>query len=81
MGRYKEEDGRVFDSPYDGKAIGKTDNKDGAGYWVLEEETKKEIQNSPESKSLSFIQINFPNTLLPLPAIYEKPPQTTLHTR
>ena len=35
VGRYK--DGKVYDKPYGGSAIGETENKDGAGYWLLKE--------------------------------------------
>ena len=35
VGRYK--DGKVYDKPYGGSAIGRTDNKNGAGYWLLKD--------------------------------------------
>jgi hypothetical protein len=30
----------IYDKPYGGSAIGKTDNKDGAGYWLLKQGKK-----------------------------------------
>ena len=35
VGRY--EDGKVYDEPYGGSVIGRTGNKDGSGYWLLDE--------------------------------------------
>ena len=34
--------GKVYDKPYGGSAIGRTENKDGAGYWLLKD--KKDDQ-------------------------------------
>jgi hypothetical protein len=30
-------DGRVYDEPYGGEAIGQTDSPDGSAYWLLDE--------------------------------------------
>jgi hypothetical protein len=40
----RHEDGKVYDGPYGGAAIGRTERKDGSGYWLLQdkrEENKK----------------------------------------
>ena len=38
VGRHK--DGMVYDKPYGGSAIGKTEQRDGAGYWLLRKKGK-----------------------------------------
>jgi hypothetical protein len=43
VGRY--EDGKIYDEPYGGSTVGRTENKNGSGYWLLNNELRKNLMD------------------------------------